>query len=181
VHDPSVFAENPNVILHNATGLEDGHDENAIAEVANFIENGARQESLWEQIHCIWYCIDITSAAQEIQGFDRRFLDGEFKTGSIPVYIILTNYDHFVEQFTALETRNHLRTMHEINHNILENYERIEANIQFLSRFLDARVACVASAHADDEFNLPQSARRLRIFASTFSALTENRTILLRH
>jgi hypothetical protein len=79
--------------LHDSGGFE---GEESVEEVKKYIES-KRSEPLAGQIHAIWYLISCYDR-RWVQKTDKKFFAEElFEIGEIPVFVVFTNYDSFVD------------------------------------------------------------------------------------
>ncbi|OJA15020.1 hypothetical protein AZE42_08708 [Rhizopogon vesiculosus] len=87
-------------VLHDSKGFEPG-DEDNVRIVRDFIQRRSHMEALGDRLHAIWLCFEIPRAGGRLmekgmQDFLQLKRDG--KLGEIPVVVVFTKYDKFMDR-----------------------------------------------------------------------------------
>lgn len=88
-----IFSPTKTLRLHDSKGLESGSPEN-LNIITDFI-NDRKGRPFAEQLHAIWYCIEIPVAGQRpFEGGDIALLNSLKQTGNkVPVIVVFTKLD----------------------------------------------------------------------------------------
>ncbi|GJE96835.1 hypothetical protein PsYK624_130420 [Phanerochaete sordida] len=97
----------PNLRLHDSKGLESGSVEN-LKTIETFIKS-REGRPLPEQLHAIWYCIEIPTAGQRpFEAGDIALLNHLKQSGNkVPVIIVFTKYDRILSRARNALHREH--------------------------------------------------------------------------
>ncbi|OAX32138.1 hypothetical protein K503DRAFT_635243 [Rhizopogon vinicolor AM-OR11-026] len=92
--------QNKKFVLHDSEGFEPGEEDN-VKIVQEFIERRKDMTVLGDRLHAIWICFEIPRAgARLLEAGAEHFLklksDGVL--GKIPVVVVLTKYDKFMDR-----------------------------------------------------------------------------------
>jgi len=95
--------------IYDTVGLEldTEKQKKVMAEISQLINN-AKDMSIFENIHCIWYCVNVNSS--RLEPVEAEFINQLAATG-VPVIIVLT------KAFSATETKDLKRYIEGINLN----------------------------------------------------------------
>ncbi|KAL8827264.1 MAG: hypothetical protein Q9170_007079 [Blastenia crenularia] len=88
--------QNEQIILHDSGGFEAG-GTGELEEIKKFIKDRVKRTTLGEQLHCIWYCIDM-SGNRQIQTAEKTFFN-DFDLGDIPVVAVFTHFDEVKDRY----------------------------------------------------------------------------------
>ncbi|KAJ8582891.1 hypothetical protein M405DRAFT_829852 [Rhizopogon salebrosus TDB-379] len=93
------WEQNGRFVLHDSKGFEPG-EEDSVNIVKDFIERRGEKEALGERLHAVWLCFEIPRTGGRLletgtQDFLKLKRDGAL--GNIPVVVVLTKYDKFID------------------------------------------------------------------------------------
>ncbi|KZS96486.1 hypothetical protein SISNIDRAFT_483043 [Sistotremastrum niveocremeum HHB9708] len=87
---------NASLVLHDSRGLEAGSSDN-LESIRKFIQD-RRKGSLAEQVHAIWYCIQIPTAGERLfQAGDEELFRELKKCNKAPLIVVFTKFDRLVK------------------------------------------------------------------------------------
>jgi GTPase SAR1 family protein len=94
-----ISPQNDKFVLHDSKGFEPG-DEDNLKIVRNFIDRRRNMSSPEQQLHAVWLCFEIPRAGGRLletgtEEFLRLKSSGTL--GNIPVVVVLTKYDMFID------------------------------------------------------------------------------------
>ncbi|KAG1722913.1 hypothetical protein EDB19DRAFT_1954343 [Suillus lakei] len=95
-----ISPQNDRFVLHDSKGFEPGEEGN-VNIVRGFIQRRRNMPALKDQLHAVWLCFEIPRAGGrllETGTEDFLTLKRDGKLGNIPVVIVLTKYDRFVNR-----------------------------------------------------------------------------------
>ncbi|KAM7213448.1 hypothetical protein V8F06_011186 [Rhypophila decipiens] len=160
---------NPDLIIHDSGGFENGSDAGTRA-VKNFLEEHRPDlVDLSKTVHCIWYVIACTGT-KPIQPIDEQFLQNYMDVDDIPVFIVLTKYDVLVKEVaevTGLTGKNAQKEAYdEFNNRTLTPLRKLVMEARE-KHGMKVKICTVGLKAGSDEF-MPQfyKAEGLRDFGS---------------
>ncbi|OJA14807.1 hypothetical protein AZE42_04187 [Rhizopogon vesiculosus] len=94
-----ISEQNDKFVLHDSKGFEPGEGDN-LEIVQKFIQKRRQMKTLKDQLHAVWLCFEISRAGGRVletgtEKFLKSKRDGEL--GDIPVVVVLTKYDTFID------------------------------------------------------------------------------------
>ncbi|OAX37671.1 hypothetical protein K503DRAFT_219392 [Rhizopogon vinicolor AM-OR11-026] len=94
-----ISEQNDKFVLHDSNGFEPGERDN-LEIVQRFIQQRRQKEALKDRLHAVWLCFEISRAGGRLletgtEEFLKSKRDG--KLGDIPVVVVLTKYDKFID------------------------------------------------------------------------------------
>ncbi|KAG2034763.1 hypothetical protein BDR03DRAFT_1013208 [Suillus americanus] len=92
--------QNDRFVLHDSKGFEPGEEGN-VNIVRDFIERRRNKPTLKDQLHAVWLCFEIPRAGGrllETGTEDFLTLKRGGKLGNIPVVVVFTKYDRFINR-----------------------------------------------------------------------------------
>jgi GTPase SAR1 family protein len=92
--------QNDRFVLHDSKGFEPGEEGN-VNTVRDFIERRRKMPDLKDQLHAVWLCFEIPRAGGrllETGTEDFLTLKRGGKLGNIPVVVVFTKYDRFINR-----------------------------------------------------------------------------------
>ncbi|OAX37669.1 hypothetical protein K503DRAFT_801056 [Rhizopogon vinicolor AM-OR11-026] len=94
-----ISEQNDKFVLHDSKGFEPSEGDN-LEIVQQFIQKRRQKDALKDKLHAIWLCLEIARAGGRVletgtEKFLKSKRDGEL--GDIPVVVVLTKYDTFID------------------------------------------------------------------------------------
>ncbi|KAG5637924.1 hypothetical protein H0H81_002685 [Sphagnurus paluster] len=90
-----VFRSHPGFIFHDSSGFESGAEKEKLA-MQKFIEERSSETLEVDQLHVIWYCVSLDESTRTVTHVEEFFFQ-KCVTPQVPVVLIFTKYDVFVE------------------------------------------------------------------------------------
>ncbi|OAX32434.1 hypothetical protein K503DRAFT_606427 [Rhizopogon vinicolor AM-OR11-026] len=100
INTEHISEQNDKFVLHDSNGFEPGEEHN-VKIVRDFIQLRRHMEGLGDRLHAVWLCFEIPRAGGRlletgVEDFLQLKRDGAL--GDIPVVVVLTKYDKFVDR-----------------------------------------------------------------------------------
>ncbi|KAG1847392.1 hypothetical protein F4604DRAFT_166432 [Suillus subluteus] len=95
-----ISPQNDRFVLHDSKGFEPGEEGN-VNIVRGFIERRRNMDTLKDKLHAVWLCFEIPRAGGrllETGTEDFLTLKRGGKLGNIPVVVVFTKYDRFINR-----------------------------------------------------------------------------------
>ncbi|OJA09739.1 hypothetical protein AZE42_09939 [Rhizopogon vesiculosus] len=95
-----ISKQNEKFVLHDSKGFEPGEEDN-VKIVQEFIQRRRHMKALGDRLHAVWICFEIPRAGGRLletgtEDFLKLKSDGVL--GKIPVVVVLTKYDKFMDR-----------------------------------------------------------------------------------
>ncbi|OAX33210.1 hypothetical protein K503DRAFT_749010 [Rhizopogon vinicolor AM-OR11-026] len=99
-----ISQQNDKFVLHFSKGFEPGEEDN-VKIVQEFIQQRGRMEALGDRLHAVWLCFEVPRAGGwllETGTEDFLQLKRDGALGNIPVVVVFTKYDKFIDRVARM-------------------------------------------------------------------------------
>jgi GTPase SAR1 family protein len=92
----------PDLIVHDSGGFEAG-TENEFHAIEDFLKARSAVHDIMEQVHVVWFCIDITSSRTLQTATEKLFSAISRHAKDVPIVVVATKKDELLD--VSLRTR----------------------------------------------------------------------------
>jgi GTPase SAR1 family protein len=96
VREEITWEGRPDLIVHDSGGFEAGTD-NEFHAIEDFLKEKSAAEDILDQVHVIWFCIDINSPRTLQSATEKLFLAVSTYAKDVPIVVVATKKDDLLD------------------------------------------------------------------------------------